>query len=306
MEFIMKKIIQPVTIAIWFGIFLQFIGCGKQIEDTHKTGGQRIISLSPNITEILFALNLGEQVVGVTDFCEYPPAVRAKTRVGGYLNPNMEVIVSLKPTLVVMLNYNQDLKQKLMNFAFPILLIRNDRIEDVFASIDTIGSITGRERQADSLIQHIQTTITKIQRISKELPKRRVLFCIGRKPEGLQDIYAVGSSTFLNQLLEIAGAENIFEDISLKYPKVTPEAILTRNPEIIIETWSAKGKSEAELERHRNAWKMLPSINAVKNEQIFLLTEEYMLIPGPRMGLILEKLFELLHPSSITKPSSAR
>lgn len=301
----MKKFIVPLKIKILLSIFLLLFRCGPQVENTQKTTELRIVSLSPNMTEILFALSLGDQVVGVTDFCEYPPEVQSKTRVGGYLNPNMEIMVSLKPNLIVMLNYNDELKKKLMSFSFPILQIRNDTIEDVFASIDTIGSVTGRQVAADSLKKYIQKKISTIQNLAKELPQKRVFFCIGRERNNLQDIYSVGSGTFLNQLLEIAGGENIFADISLKYPKVSQEAILTRNPDIIIETWSVKGKSETELSRHRNAWKMLPTIKAVKNSHIFLLTEDYMLVPGPRMVLILEKLFELLHPSLVAKPSGA-
>ncbi len=265
----------------------------------------RIISLSPNITEILFALQLDSEIAGVTDFCNYPAAACQKVRLGGYANPSLETIVAVNPTLIITLNFDQTLHTKLAAFNFPILTVSNESVADILAAIDTIGTVTGRRRAADSLLASLKATQDSVQRQVHTLPRRRVLLGIGRNPQTLQGLFVAGQGTFLNDLLELAGGENVFADVPLKYPKVALEAIIERNPEIIIEPITKTEVTPAELEQYRQSWSVLPTVDAVRQQRIYFLVGEQVLIPGPRITRTLRQLAAMLHPESATEPTAS-
>lgn len=262
---------------------------------------QRIVSLAPNITEILFALHLDESIVGVTDFCNYPPPARTKVRVGGYLNLNLEMVLALRPTLVVMLSYQQALKEKLDVLRISSLMIKSDSIEDILEAVVRIGAATDRLEEAQQLSRTISQKLNWYQHRLTTVPPKTVLFIIGRNPGTLEGITAVGGKSFLNQLIEYAGGENIFADISMLYPKVTQEEIVARNPMIIIEASPFTNPTPAQLEQHRQAWQQLSSLTCVQSKQIFFLEQDYTLIPGPRILQLLEQLVQIIHPDIYEK-----
>lgn len=265
---------------------------------------QRIVSLAPNITEILFALHLDESIVGVTDFCNYPPPAGTKVRVGGYLNLNLEMVLALRPTLVIMLSYQQALKEKLNALQISSLMIKSDSIEDILEAIVRIGAATDRLEEAQQLSRTISQKLNWYQHHLATVPPKTVLFIIGRNPGTLEGITAVGGKSFLNQLIEYAGGENIFANISMLYPKVTQEEIVARNPMIIIEASPFTNPTPAQLEHHRQAWQQLSSLTCVQSKQIFFLEQDYTLIPGPRILQLLEQLVQILHPDIYEKVKS--
>ncbi|MDZ7263367.1 MAG: helical backbone metal receptor [candidate division KSB1 bacterium] len=281
---------------ILFFILAILTSVASRVGAVPSTSHQRIVSLAPNITEILFALNLDESIVGVTDFCNYPPQAQTRVKVGGYLNLNLEVVLALKPTLVVMLSYQKSLKHKLDALQISSLTVKSDNIEDILDAIIQIGAATERMGEAQTLTQTITQRLNWYQRRLAETPPKTVLFIIGRNPGTLEGISAVGGKSFLNQLIEYAGGKNIFADFGMQYPKVTQEEIVARNPMIIVEALPFSNPTAVQLERHRQAWQQLSSLQCVQNRQIFLLENDYTLIPGPRILLIVEQLLKIIHP----------
>lgn len=290
--------------ASFFSIFL-FIICLIVLSGSSKaeppsqdiqTGRMRIISLSPNITEVLFALGLDNEIVGVTEFCKYPKAALEKAKVGGYGNPDLETIVSLKPTIIIMLNFSAAVKDKLRGFNIETLVVTNETVEEVLDSITKIGQATQRDDSAERLILSIRTKVDSVRKKYENQPKPGVLLGIGRNPEDITNMYVAGPGTFLNELLEIAGGKNIVSDVEIKYPKISLEEIITRNPEIILEPVLQVNPTPEYLEKFKTSWAQLPGIEAVKNGEIHFLFGDFILIPGPRMLLTLDQIVKILHP----------
>jgi iron complex transport system substrate-binding protein len=178
------------------------------------------------MTEILFALNAGSTIVGVTTFCDYPSDVRSITKVGDFSHPSIERIVALKPHLVVVnLPEQKRVKQELEKLHMHVFVSSPASLSDIYNEIAMVGKIVNREPQADSLIDYMRTTITK-QDVSKI---ERVYVELSPRP-----IVTIGAQTFLNELLTLAGGTNIFSDINQDYPIVSQEEIIRRDPEIII------------------------------------------------------------------------
>jgi iron complex transport system substrate-binding protein len=296
----MKKINQQI-----FFSFIIFFTCEVIAFSSQAQQLQRIVSLSPNITEILFELKLDDEIVGVTDFCNYPPPAKTKPRVGGYMNLNLETILSLQPTVVIMLSYNQSLKKKFDALHIKSLSVKNETIQDIQDAILKIGMATGRKNEAQKLSTTIGSKLHRYRQMTTTLKRKPLLFIIGRNPGTLEEIYAVGGKSFLNELIASAGGENILSSVMIQYPKISQEEIAARNPEIIIEASPFTKPNPDQLNKHRQAWAQLPFLNAVKNNQIYFLEQDFLLIPGPRISQTLDLLLQILHPDISEKLGDA-
>lgn len=259
---------------------------------------QRIISLSPNITEILFALGLGEKVVGVTRFCNYPQEARAKMQVGGYLDPNYEAIVRLQPDVVILLSEFDLIKTLLSELGIHYLTVNNKTVSDILASIESIGKEFGAIQQADRLVVDMRQKIDRIKARTQNAIRPNVLIVVERTlgTGVIEDVYVAGRNTFYDELLEIAGGMNAYQSEKIAYPILSAEGIIHLNPDFIIELvpqLAQTGLSPSLLEQD---WQSLGQINAVKSDQIFIMSEDYAVVPGPRFILFLEDLARLIHP----------
>ncbi|HEX8986156.1 MAG TPA: ABC transporter substrate-binding protein, partial [Bryobacteraceae bacterium] len=195
---------------------------------------QRIVSTSPSITEMLYALGLGDRVVGVTTFCHYPPEAEKKTKIGNYLNPNLEVIVGLRPDLVIAETSGVRRPEKLSSLKLNVVEIDDSNLAGIYASIRTIGKASGVPERAEKLCSGMRAALEDLRRKTAPLARRRMLFVVGRTPGRIEDLIAVGRGSFLNELMEVAGGRNIFGDSPAGYPKVGLEDLLGRNPEVIV------------------------------------------------------------------------
>jgi len=273
-------------------------------ENNPISGYQRIISLSPSTTETLFALGLGDRVAGVTRFCNFPPAAKAKPQVGGYFDPNYEAIVALQPDLVLLLPEQAKAKQFLDELEIENRTVNNKTIADILATIQTIGEIGAVQPAAKALIRDIETRIEKIRQTTQNLPRPTVLISIGRSlgTGALQEVYVAGQPTFFNELIRAAGGKNAYVDDKLEYPLLSAEGILQLNPDIILDLVAdlpARHLSEAEVAAE---WNVLSQLDAVRQRQIFVLSQDYIVIPGPRFILLLEDFARLLHPEVTATP----
>jgi iron complex transport system substrate-binding protein len=260
---------------------------------THAPGEEapplRILSLSPNITEVLFRLGLGDEVVGVTDFCRFPPEAAEKPKIGALLNPNLERMFLLEPTLVIALPAHGDLPGKLAARGIRALVLRNDTVADVLASIDSIGAAARREKEAVALVDSIRGWIAAAR---SDPPARRwkAMIVVSRTPGTVRDVFVAGPGTFLDELLRTAGGANVFSGAIARYPEPSAEEILYRNPEAIIEIQPLGKNAETETALARADWAVLPGLAAAERGNIFVLVGDHLVVPGPRLGETLRDL----------------
>jgi iron complex transport system substrate-binding protein len=257
----------------------------------------RIVSLVPNMTEILFAIGAEGQVVGTTDFCNYPEEAKRRTRVGGLLNPNIERIVSLRPTAVVHLNSQGDVAAKLASLGVRNVPVRSDSLTEVLDSIATAGELTGRTADSDALTSAIRSRLEQLRARYRDSARVRTLIVVGRQPASLQNIYAAGPDTYLGALLEAAGGENLAPRGANPYPPVTKERILELNPDVIIDTSLGEaGSKPGVIEQHKRAWSELTAVSAVRKNRVHYLSDPRLTIPGPDLPKTADEIASLLHP----------
>lgn len=284
-------------------IFMLFVSACQNTETQQQAkqsvpNYQRIISLSPSTTEILFALGLSDKVIGVTRYCNYPPEARDKEKVGGYLDPNYEAIALLKPDVVIILPEHENVKEYLDQLSIHHFTVNNKTIADILLSIQKIGNLTNTGAKADSLVNSIQNEIDAISIKTKNLLKPKVMICIGRHSEAdnIEDAYFAGRKTFYDQLIETAGGVNAIDKPDIAYPMISAEGIIACNPDIIVELFADFKKSGQSTEAVLNDWKKASGINAVENNRLHLLDSDYVFIPGPRFILLLKDLARIIHP----------
>ena len=261
---------------------------------------QRVISLSPSITELLFELGLEERIIGVTRFCKFPKEARSKESVGGLLDPNFEIIYRLNPDLVIYhegpTNHEQTLKAMKLN----TLQTKSTSIVGILESIREIGNLFGKEKKAGLLTKKIQDKIDFIESKTKNLPKPRVLITYWRPlGEGqITEVHIAGNTTFFNDLISIASGINAYSGPqAIISPLISAEGILTMNPDVIIEIKGTLNKSEFSVDEVLKDWENLSGLAAYKNKKIFILHQEYIGIPGPRITQTMQALAECIHPN---------
>ncbi|HXG32933.1 MAG TPA: helical backbone metal receptor [Bryobacteraceae bacterium] len=261
---------------------------------------QRIVSTAPSITEMLFALGLGDRVVAVTTFCRYPPEAAAKPKIGDYLRPNLEAILALRPDLVLVEKSMIRRSLALPAFRGNVVEVDDTDLEGVLASIRRIGEACGVPGRAQQLIQQIRWELDQVRRRTAFLPRRRVLLVVGRTPGRIEDLIAAGRHSYLHELLEIAGGANIVADASAAYVKVSLEEVLARNPEIIVDFGDMsqavpspdRGRAVARL------WSRYPNLAAVKTGRVYGVAADPFVVPGPRVAQAARRLAALLHPEA--------
>lgn len=260
---------------------------------------KKVISMSPSVTELIYALDAQDQLIGVTRYCIYPPEAQEKTVVGGLLDVNYEVIYSLNPDLVILQDSAGDQQQRFDNMGVKTLQVETRRLEDVISSIDQVGAVLGKKEAADKIANNIKSKIAEVRAKTKDLPKPRVLMTYLRPlGEGaIKEVYIAGNHTYFNDLIEIAGGVNAYQGPAMiTSPIVTPEGILRINPDIIIEIMSGALESKYTPESLKKDWEMLPQLDAFKNDKIFIFQQYYISIPGPRIAQALMDIARVVHP----------
>jgi iron complex transport system substrate-binding protein len=256
----------------------------------HAAARMRIVSLAPSVTETLFALGAGPDVVGVSQYCDYPPQVRVLPRVGSFLTPNLEAIIALRPTLVVGLELSSDVRQirALNSMGYPVLLVSDDSLQQIETSIETVGARINRQPQAHRLVAQIQTQIAAVQQRLANVKPERALMLVGHQP-----IVAVGAGTYLDELMRIARAENIAADAGEQWPHLSMEYIIAMRPEVVLD-----GSMGTEPSSSSDFWEKYPAIPAVRDHRVFGYAEDPILHAGPRVGQSLEIIARMIHPEA--------
>jgi len=253
----------------------------------------RIVSLVPNLTEVLFALGLDDRIVGVSSFCDYPPAANTKPRVGGVLNPDIETILALEPDLVVNIpgNASQQVIARLDGLGVPTLVVSTETVEETFAAIEMLGTRTGCRDRADALVEKMRAELDHVRSQANTVPARKTLFVIGHNP-----LYVAGKNTFIDDLIEIAGGVNIARDALGSYPRFGIEEIIARAPEVIIDSTLGSAFPDRDVATRRRWWDQWDAVPAVQAKRIYGLDTDMLLRPGPRMIETALMLARAIHP----------
>jgi iron complex transport system substrate-binding protein len=260
-------------------------------------GPARIVSTSPSITETLFALGLGDRVVGVSTFCRFPPEATGLPKVGTFLKPDAELIAGLRPDLVVVHEVSTGIDRKLAALRLPFVVVERGTIASVFSSMKQIGSAAGVPDRAEALVKDVERRLNAIRQ-SAAMPRRRVLFIIGRHPGTLTDLVGIGPGSYLNDVIEIAGGINVLNITGQpEYPRVSLETVLRLDPEVIVDTVDM---GETPADRRQRAtlnaglWAAYATLTAVKTGRLYAATTDALVVPGPRVVEAAEWVARLL------------
>jgi iron complex transport system substrate-binding protein len=271
---------------------------GGQMSGNSDAPVTRIISLVPALTEMLFAIGAGPQVIAVSSYDEFPPAVEALPRVGALLDPDVERILALRPSLVLTYGSQGGLEVQLARAGIPTFIYRHGGVAGVLQALRDLGAATGHAADAEREARAIQAQLDAVQARVSEYRRPRTLLVFSRQPQSLQQMYVSGGGGFLDDILQIAGGANVFADVQRESVQPSHETLLARAPETIVEIHATGMMATADVERERSLWATLASIPAVRNGRIHFLDGSYLVIPGPRMGLAAEALARALHPDA--------
>jgi iron complex transport system substrate-binding protein len=258
---------------------------------------RRIVSTAPSITETLFALGLGPSVVGVSNYCRFPPEVIKLPKVGTYLKPNAEAIARLSPDLVVIKKLSNDLSTRLTALGIPYVEVEIETLPQLYAAVETLGKTAGVGAQAKTLVNGIEARLNAVRQKNSGLPKPKVLFIVGRRAGTLADFVAVGSDSYLNQLIEIAGGINVLRRQSSlpAYPRISLETVIRSNPDFIIDTSTPMMGNDQARTSTEALWQEHKELTAVRNHHLRVLNADEFVVPGPRVAEVVELLSEILH-----------
>ncbi|MGH9308580.1 MAG: ABC transporter substrate-binding protein [Vicinamibacterales bacterium] len=256
----------------------------------------RLISLVPAVTEMLFALGLGDRVVGVSSFDRFPPEVERVPKVGALLDPDVERILSLRPDLVFVYRSQVDLQTQLGRAKIPVFPYAHAGLADVTATIRQVGERTRVADRAEGLARSIESRIEAIRARTRGRPRPRTLVVFGRDALALRGIYASGGIGFIHDMLIAAGGENVFADMKREAVQATTELIIARRPEVILEL-RADPIDPATEAKERRTWAALSSLPAVRAGRVHIIADPRTVIPGPRVGEGLEVFARTLHGS---------
>lgn len=257
----------------------------------------RIVSLIPAVTEMLFAIGAGPQVVAVSSFDEYPPQVRTLPRVGALLDPDLERILSLRPDLVIVYESQTDFRRQLERASVPTYVYKHAGLADVFETMTGVGARIGRKDEAAAAVKQITDHLARIRSRVQGRPKPGTLLVFGRDALALRGIYASGGVGFLNDMLNAAGGTNVFGDVLKQSVQATTELILARHPDVIVE-FRAGSLTDTIRQREIGVWRALASLPAVRNRRISILADPRTVVPGPRVAEGTELIARVLHPEA--------
>src|SRR5580698_5293751 len=255
------------------------VACGVQ------AGPLRIVSTFPSVTETLFAIGAGDRVVGVSNYCRFPPAVLSLPKGGSFTKPDPERIALLRPDLVIIDKMATGLAERLSALNIRHADVTLGSLADIYSMIHDIGAAVGLPERADKLNADIRSGLDARRAEAGSGPKPSVLIVIGRTPGQLTGLIAVGPAAYLGTLLEIAGGRNMLTETTIAYPHISLETVVRLNPDVILDL-SLMGRTEndpATNERLRESWLSRRELAAVRNQAIFGLASETLTTPGPRV-----------------------
>lgn len=256
---------------------------------------RRIISLSPNVTDILEGVDAFDRVVAVSDYCSYPPSVASLPRVGGWQNTSLEEVASLGPDLVVMAEVQAPfVDSHLQALGIETLVVPSQSLQDVFTAIEAVGRGVGRQQQARLLQGEVRAVLDKVAGRTRALPRPSVLCVVDRVPGTLRGLYAATQGSYLSRLIEIAGGRPITPPATFNYGRIGKEAVVTLNPDVVIDM--VQGAQGAFAEDPIGIWSGLKEIRAVRRGRVHPVREMFVLHASQFVAQTAELFSRLIHP----------
>ncbi len=259
----------------------------------------RIISLVPAVTEMLFAMGAGPQVVGVSSFDHYPPEAETRPKVGALVDPDFERILALRPDLVVVYGSQDDLIGRLGEAGISVYSYRHAGLANITPTIRDLGARVGHADAARAVAERIDGDLARVRAAVAGRPRPSTALVFGREAGTLRGIYASGGIGFLHDLLVTAGGRNAFGDVAREGLQASVELLLARAPDVIIELQPTQGWQPERLEEALRVWARLPSIPAVRSGRVHVLVGDKLLIAGPRVAESAQAFARVLHPGAL-------
>ncbi len=258
---------------------------------------QRIVCITPLGTELLYALDCENKIVGVDIYSDYPPEVKLKPSVGSFFDTNFEAITALKPDLIVILGQGSKISEFCEQHNIRILKLTMSDLASIYEDILLTGKNLDCPEKAKKLCSNIfndlnSVTSSLINSSSEQIAKKKVFLCLSRKPGTISNLGTTGPDTCLDELISIAGGINIFNDLTRPYADISRESLIARNPDIIIEAVS-KDAIDNSYEKMIEQWKLL-DVDATNNNRIYFIDENIINRPGVRSADIAKQLYRLI------------
>jgi len=259
---------------------------------------QRIISLIPATTEMIFAIGAGNRLVGVGNYDRFPPEVSRLPKVGGLLDPDVERVISLKPDLVIVYATQADLKRQLERAQIPTYDYAHRGLPDILETMRALGERIGMKAGADAAAAKIQQQLDATRARVASLPRPKTLLVFAREQGTIRRVNASGGLGFLHDVLELAGGSDVLGDLRQQSVDMSTEMIITRAPEAIVELHYGDPLPPERLEAERRVWNVLASVPAVKTGRVHLLVGDEFVVPGPRIDVAADRFARALHPDA--------
>jgi iron complex transport system substrate-binding protein len=259
---------------------------------------QRIVSLAPGNTEILFALGLGERIVGVTEYDDYPPEVSQIAKIGGFSTPDLEKVVALAPDLIVAASIHEArVVPELERRGLPVLALVPKSLEELLEAVTLAGRATGEVKEAERVVKELSDRIEAVRQLTAGLSpgeRPKVFYIVWHDP-----LMTAGSDTWLEQLITIAGGVNLFHEL-MEYPRVDLEVVLQKDPQVIIAN-TGHGASRELAFQWASTEPRLKGTEALQRGRVYLIDADLVNRPGPRLVSGLEEMLRLIHPDLARK-----
>lgn len=259
---------------------------------------QRIISLAPSLTEVLYAIGAQAQVAGVTRYCIHPPEAQKKPKVAGYIDPNYEMIMKLKPDLVLLLHEHRAHIQRLKDMGIEVRLINQRTVKGIIGSIREIGSLSGKVAEAEKLARQIESRLDRIRKATAGLERPRVLLTVGRHAAAgsLNRVFVPQRGCFFGEMIEMAGGTDAYGREGDHFDTLSREGILNLDPDIVLDMLPDLKKLGVSEEKILRQWADIPGLRASRAKRIYVLGHPHAVIPGPRFIETLELMAKAIHP----------
>lgn len=251
---------------------------------------ERIVTLSPSLNEIVFALGSGDDIVANTLYSNFPEESKKIFKIGGYSTISLEKIVLLKPTLVLAQNYNEKLLQNLEKLNLNYYSFKTDNLESIKTTIKKIGKILNKEKKAEDIVSDINTKLDSLKNI---INNKKIMIVISPRLDLNRSIYISGNNLYFNDIIEYSGNKNAYQSKSKSQPVVNLEKIINMNPDIVILLAPFMHKQNLTKEQLKSSWKKLP-INAKKNGNIYVIDKDYAGIPSDRVKYFIQDFKKIL------------
>jgi iron complex transport system substrate-binding protein len=283
-----------ITIVLAVGISAAILLNLQHEKTLSQSEPNSIISISPQLTEILFALGLEDKIIAVSSDSDYPPETAKKPKVGTFWQPNIEAIIAARPKLVIAEDFEQQkqVTTQLEGLGYRVLVVSLNNIQELFGTIESLGKATGKKAEAEKLVTDIKTKLINLSGRLSTGRKFTVLWVMQTNP-----IRVAGRDTFANELIELAGGLNAIGPTVQKYPPVGIEEVVASAPEVIIEPTMGSRDVEAQRKAAIEFWGKWPNLPAVKNSRIYVIPGDTVSRLSPRLDKGLETVARCLHPS---------